>query len=208
MPAIENSESSFDEEYVPKLVLEGDSLHHEPGLAPQASTCNEKVDLAQLLETKQEMDSNIAQRLVHHEQVLLKEARERLTHAAQLRAETYDSDESSINTEEDDELEKSGISVKDAQKAFAGLTADTLSDEENIPPILAAVFDPIDKDLTDPKMNPFITEQPAVSTASCSGHPKLDEGPRIRNPKADPWVFNSDDEADPWGYPPCREKAD
>ena len=52
---------------------------------------------------------------------------------AKIRAETYDTDESSINTEEEAEIAEVGISVKDAQKAFVGLTADKSSDEELIP---------------------------------------------------------------------------
>ena len=69
----------------------------------------------------------------------------------------------SINIEEEIEMDKVGGSVQDAQKAFAGLTADASSDEELIPPALAAVFDPIDKDLIDPQINPFAGEPSAAA---------------------------------------------
>ena len=134
--------------------------------------------MADLIETKTAMDDNIAERARHHEQRKALEARGELLQAAKLRADTYDTGESSINIEEEIEMDKVGVSVNDARKTFVGLTADTSSDEELIPPTLAAVFEPIDKDLSDPQINPFAGEPSAAAS--------IDPSPRERIPAADP----------------------
>ena len=87
---------------------------------------------------------------------------------------------------------KKGIDVKDAQKTFIGLSADTSSDEEMIPPTIASAYGPLAKDLVDPQINSWIKESEAAESSSTAI--------RVYNPAADPWRFDEDYDADEARY--------
>ena len=187
-PIIPEEESSFDEDYIPKPTVDESTLFESLGFVPKASLSSKKIDLKDLVMEKDEIDDRIEKRAEWHRNLKAEKARARTLEEAAKRAETYDSDGSSINTQEkEEELEEQGISVKEAQKTFAGLTADTSSDEEMIPPSLASAFGPISEDLTDPKINPLIMEsQAAELIASLPSNTAI----RVYNPEADPWKFD------------------
>ena len=172
-------------------------MHQELGLDFDAkeSLLASKADVAGLMRSKQDSDAKIANRIAHHEQLRLQEARLKMTQVAMQKADENDSEESSIDTEKEKTFTTNGIDVVLTQKVFTGITADTSSDEENIPPSLAAVYKPIDGDITDARMNPFITKAQTGSTPSDlsasnseSVVPKTSDRPY--NPEADPWKFD------------------
>ena len=105
LPNFRDDESSFDEDYVPKPILDPDKLHEELKLDFQKkeSLIHAEVDMAHLLKAQEETERNIQKRLDHHTRIMAKEGRQRakLIEAA-LSAEAHDdSDSSSINTEEE-----------------------------------------------------------------------------------------------------------
>lgn len=89
-----DDESSPGSDYEPKPEISPEQLHHELGLHFKVKDTlrTSKADIVALVKSKQESDATIADRLAHHQQIRLKEARLRMTQVALQKAEGNDSD--------------------------------------------------------------------------------------------------------------------
>lgn len=111
-PIIPDEESSFDEDYVPKPTPDPASLFEAFGIEPKESMAGQKIDLKDPVIKKDTMDGEIAKRAQWATELKAQKARARTLEEVAKRAETYESDESSISTEEEEDTKKKGSTQK------------------------------------------------------------------------------------------------